>query len=1066
MSTRADINRANLIKANKALAYKRQSEKLRATLPHQEYMTQSKIIYDQIYNTPAPVEPTNRVVKYIADSMSSTQSPQVNRIANIITTLTNTIPTEVDLKHIINLTVDVPQSDTSLVRSPFDPLTYKIDSAFLNLRLTIETVYRIGREIERDGLVRASDFLRAAGEATDYSMACMVEFKGETSQVENQILQGGIHQYFNTDNKRLVIHLPVQHDYLDNTYSPEKAERFINSVLRDYPQSKTFYFQLYKDYMSAQPFELFDSVNSNCVIEVLEATVRAAKDSAKQLHILETIKKSILQDGTGFTVKHAEEVYRKLAIKLRIYHNQGIWYNKESKKNCKTVMVYAHDNHASPYTPLKRITQVEYIEHNDEIEHCGLTPQKHCSTAIFGAPHIQTNAMTDEKYVGFTIRAYHQENKIYKTYRPPAPDDTNPDYYSSTTELAYRFKKWKTQNNLRAPAEPYFSLIKSASHLIGTQQFEQHDAKQHFHADINKAYPSYRTNKYYEQFKLPLGYYNFGKINDSPYNIVSKTGWSIIQDVQITHPLLQRMAYIQNNNIYTHVRLFQLLELGYATFTISATITSVGEDLEMPFNFDAQHKKFNNAFVGNLIASNKTSESYYTSNNRSELEQIKYDSSKRDGFITAYFINDQTLQVSFKNESKKQLYNIHTYIIDYAHTLMVAAMCANYDKQIISFHTDGFYTHHKTDIVSSQVHGQFKQEFKQINYTSTFTAPKHTAPELPEFIPTIQNNANNTLTIGVSGCGKSRQIFLNPYHDSNLCCPTHKLKNTHNAYMKLSPLVRKIMTYHKFFQIFTRTYKSKTYLVENAYIDECSMISQRCYDHIMNFARQFRINVHLVGDIDENGIHQLPPVNITGDEKELEFRMFTDDKTYEIVRAPNDYSQRRQGREDAIFLDSLRNRSYETVLQMLKSRVKIISEEQVSSIFDDNTTGIVATHQRGNKFNLLIYQRNKQTNGKLVLRSIKNKKEKGEIVMAKGDIIETTYSTIPVCQIYKDRQKATDISPAGTSYELGYFNTCDCVQGMTIDSKIIIDTTGANRKNFLYTAITRATNLDNVYLIC
>ena len=736
-----------------------------------------------------------------------------------------------------------------------------------------------------------------------YDFAIMVTFETDSTNPPNEnnlnkIIKGNKFEssrFYSSIERAVEIMTPMKYTdkfdvILGNLYTPERGAKLMKILLRQYVDyTREFYIQFFKQNSSPRPFELFDAIDSNCVIDIIQnyfdlklkiAKIPKIKEIEKNITILKGIKQDILDENKGFLLKHAELVYSKLSLKLRIHHNGGIWYEKISKKHCPIIPIFAHDNHATAFVPITKIKNAVYIEETSVIVKDGLKVDTHKPTAVFGSvvSIMETTLSTGVlSKINLKIKGYHQGDTVYKSFRPPSPDDTNSEYYPCMTNLSYLSKKWKLDNNIRPPSEPYFSMIKSASHFISSLQFEEIDNYSHYHADINKAYPSFKTNKYYEQFKLPLGYYNFGIVDDIAINIVSKTGWSVIDNVNFIHPLLEKMNYIQNGAIYTNLRLFHILTNNLATFTITSTITSVGEDIAMPFLTEVTNKsdkRFNNSFVGNLIARNKTTDCYYQSSNKSELEQINYDASKEADYLSCHYYNNETLSITKKNKSKKQLYNIHTYIIDYAQTLLIQKMCENYHCGIIAYNTDGFFTHIMTDIPHSEVHGEFKQEYKQINFISTFDAKVHTAPVLPEFIPTISNKANNSLTIGAPGTGKSKQIFLNPFQSSNLCCPTHKLKNTHKPNMLKSPIVRKIMTYHKYFQVVKCSYDRKVEILENIYIDECTMINSDVLNHISEFAEKYRINLHFVGDIDENGIHQLPPVSITGFEKEIEFDYF------------------------------------------------------------------------------------------------------------------------------------------------------------------------------------------------
>ncbi len=995
-----------------------------------------------------PVEPENRIIALLRKNAEAAISP-------LIPSPENSNPTT-------------------------DTLTYKVVSSLLEgVRSELHPIVSDFEKIQKD-----ADFIGAN------RMALIYEFydSGNISTPIQTSSNGNA--YFLTPGSFYSVKSPIDYGMNTNLFSPNDALEFYKRSYKDYSGRKNTFFRLYREEILPRPFQLFDSIESNCVLDIIEDYILKNRDYLKKskkiadpMPIFNEIKSEIMQENTGFMHKHAEIVYSKLHLKLRIYHNNGLWYSKESNSNHKILSIFAHDKHASQYQKIEKLKKVEYVLLNDDGH---VTIEHHAPANIYGKLHANPHTdhetgITTTKF-GFSVSAYHVKDTIYKSFRPQSPDDANPDYFSCVSDLSYEFKKWKLTNLLRTPEEPYFSLIKNASHLIASMKVSDNTkfGDMAYHTDINKAYPSFKTNSLYEKFKLPLGCYNFGVINDSPINIVSTTGWSIIDNVKFNHPLLEKINYIQNNNIYTHVRLFHLLSKGLATFTISSTITSRGEDVNMPFrklNTD-ENKKYNVAFVGMLIASNAVSTKHYVANDKSELLQIQYDASKEANYIESHILDDKTIEIRYKNESKKQLYNIHTYIVDYAQVTLINAMCDNYDKEILCYHTDGFFTKARTDIENSNEWGKFKNERKEINYISKSKSQIHKLEQnlIPEFKPIIAGSID-TITIGPPGSGKSRQMFTNVFYSNIITCPTHKLKNTlkksNRKFAKSSENKnpRIFSTFHKYFDIFAKTYERKHVIFENVYIDECSMITKSNFDKILKFARDNRINVHFIGDIDKNGIYQLPPVvppkyQHFENQRSLNLDDFSDNG-FVVIKTENS-ENRRQNATDCQFLDNLRDKDYETQLEFMRNRVTKIEINDITKI---DAVGIVATHARANLLNEIMFKFAISNKKSIILRSTVNKKEKGEVIVAKGELITISYDEYQKNKetynkkIYRNRKHSSDVAPAGTTYELGYFNTCDSVQGDTICGNIIVDLVGANRENLLYTAITRATDLNNVYYI-
>lgn len=995
---------------------------------------------------PSPQTPTLSALlgmNYIAPQQQAQQQAPTNRV---ITYITKSLKEQ--------------KKGEALIHSPSDVLTWRVNVPYINERSNgtdpSPTVY---------------DLVDAIGNDTSYSYAIMVEYLHNISTIplENvvEVSKKGRYMYNTSSNTHVVIHTPVMYNFPNNTYSAEKAQAFMRVLLGQYPEEKAYYIKLYKDEAYPQPFELFTAIDSNCVMNVIAEYIASnptyLKKKGKVIDpqpIFDVINSSLSHEH-GFTIDHAKQVYSKLELNLVIHHNGGIWYDSSNTRKHKTITIFAHDKHATVYKPVIKPANVVYVPE----EQYGLTIQDHAPTVVYGSVSLQNDHDNLEyKKVYFNIKAYQQGDTVYKSFRPPAPDDNNKDYYLSTSMVSYAYKKWKTTNNLRAPSDPYYEVIRASEHLLGTQKFSKITNKELYLCDINKAYPSFQTHPLYPRFKLPLGYYNMGTLNMPVLDIVSLSGWSRISNVKLNHQLLTNIAYLQEGCVYTHVRLYHLLTNNLASFTIDMTIVSQPEHIDMPFNYETilnhEEKRFNNAFIGNMIASNKENKKYYTSEDPQELEQIIYDAKKDENTLYATRISEKVVEISSKITEKKGLYNIHSYIIDYAQTIMIDGMLSQYDKDIVAFHTDGFFTEKEPTIVSSRTWGAFKVEKKRINFESKDTAPVHKPYTVPTYLPEI-TPYSRTLTIGPPGSGKSRQVFTNGLYSSILTCPTHHLKINHTSNMKTSTLPdRRLDTYHKYFQLGC-TYERETIIYENIYIDECSMISKEVLAHLHEFATKHRLNIHMIGDIDEDGIHQLPPVSTaTCKATPLEWSDFA---SYNITRASG---ARRQNAEDCLFLDSLRTLPYYQILELVKNRVKTCSVDDVSALYTEDTLGVVSLHARAKVLNNIVYKRDMTNNVPTIrLRSTMNRKKNGEVCVANGELLTIPRKEVQLSRIFMDRTSATQTAPSGTMYELGYFNTCDAVQGMTHRGRLIIDTVGAHRENLLYTALTRATDLDNVYLI-
>lgn len=563
-------------------------------------------------------------------------------------------------------------------------------------------------------------------------------------------------------------------NYISHVGEYTEPEVFINFYERGSPKN--------------QPeFELWTNTSSeNCVYKLLQNQnlTKAQLDSAKK--IME--KHNITGDkntGLGVNKTIVKEIYEaKSGIRLVVKNILGaVWYDPDTtnSKKRRTVIITAHDEHALPYEAILEFpTKVTYV---DDVSFKALT----LDSEKIGYELVEDKDDLVAVKVGDTI---------YKKQFPmeTQEDLTNSDYFNCFTEESYQYRKWKKENRLRAPTNVYFDIAKQADAHLTSQKFIQYTpGKTQAHGyDMNKAFPSFKTNKLYEIFGIPINHmslYNHHIQNVTPSDLMF-TGFVYVTNVKHIGEqgrFIFDIDHIVNDHWYTTLRIYNAVKQNYITTDITQIVLAKKEDLKFPFDHDLNNKKINNAFIGRLISgasdkSKKIVTRKFTCNNADELSYIQHTLEQQYGTTAAVYDNRVTAFVPLSTR-RNQLHQIHSFIIDYQQTTFVNKMIECLDYKIISYNTDGFFTQLPVPekIVKPSLNpGEFKYTGKNtITWDASFTRYTYAHPvALPQTIPTYDNRPHTDVTLitGPAGCGKSyKYIYQEPRVGLSIGFPTNKL---------------------------------------------------------------------------------------------------------------------------------------------------------------------------------------------------------------------------------------------------------------------------------------------------
>ncbi len=883
-------------------------------------------------------------------------------------------------------------------------------------------------------------------------------------------------------------------------------------ILESYEQPvPDFYVFPRNEQFDNQDYFLKDAVDGNCVLNEVEKDIEKINNVKNRMVMRNklTALKLQVEHGDGSFTKEHMKVIQKMGIPMTIYHNGGIWEMSipTIKPKLGKIEIFAHNGHATRHIPLAPVKSVNYIERpgwngsqdwfitNEDLPHqqtkifgssinvstenplnscsCVSTGQDWLETGVYVEP-VKCNCKKDHPPVltsQLNITAYQTGSTLNKCYRPPAPYDQDPEYFHCTNELSFEFKKFVNTHGFAPLTGIFNDIAKAADHHLTNQQFKEFVQSEIYHsADMNKAYRSFQKSRYYSSYGIPTGNPNLVKFTDKKTEQICKLGgWSRISNIRHVYPLIdeQHTHWIQEGGWYWHATLMYILNRKLALFDIDYTMTTQTEHIEFPFKQGntPEDKKFNNRFIGKLIQK-QSNRQIYTARDENELGAIIATSMANPDYRGHITYANNIVEIDFApSTANTGLHHIHSAILSYVQIEMIEAMCIAGVDTIITYNTDGFTTTTKAPLPYTDELFGFKYAESHIKGAFKKQPDVHTVLDHPTFIPTANSHTTHTYSYGPAGCGKSRQVIVNTYHDAIFLFPTHTLTADGSIKAQGARLPLPCMTVQKYY--FNNPHK-KQRIYANVYIDEVSMISKQFFDKIMQHARKHRYNVHFIGDIDEQGLHQLPPVN-----------------NKDLVATPLKWSDfdgfhrelivgdiRRQSKEDCVILDSLRGLDHDEQLAILKKHVQSITQFQAVDSFTESSIALVGTNKRGAELNSMIYRKN------MPQIRVRTTKKYNDLVKGQMTLIDRCKAVCTEIAIATDfdngqylvnkqelylRKESNVKSPF--TLELMYAGTVDAVQGCTFEGKIFIDTNSMDRENLLYTAATRCKKLSDVYLI-
>lgn len=834
-----------------------------------------------------------------------------------------------------------------------------------------------------------------------------------------------------------------------------------------------------------QDLALRDSVRSNCVIDAIAEFYQlryGGMNDAKSKKLKKIVEKYRLHENpvTGAILS---EMGRTLRHHFVVYDAAGhIW--KDTGGHQTLINIFAQRGHGSLHVPLIPAKKVEYGNP------VALTEKMHQQKKLF--VRLNDGDLSPQTHpIGV-----HTGDTIYKSFRPssvtgnPLDDDT-PEYFDCMDADQYKFRRWKKDNNLRALSGVYFDIFRNADSHLTTQQFMQLDDKNHHLYDMNRAYPSFKTNPLYDQYKITVGYvtlYDARGVDQS--KILDHAGVSFVSSIVYHDPLVEKTGWIQAGQWYNNICLFVLVREKWATIEITQTcICRQPEDLVFPFE---ESKLYNNKFIGRLVsgASATSRPEYYLVHGPQDVKQLMYEFERDKPRCTnCYTIREFSLNETIGDrepvyvvadmrvdDARSQLHQIHGCILAYQQvTFMMAMVFASKLTRIIAYNTDGFHVQDKIPLKLSKKPGGFKYEHKPIKYQSSYHPMEPRPFEVSWDINRLPVYEKYELPIvlitGPAGCGKSyMRIEVKPGVQSVVLCPTNSLVANTTERTKPEPVESDptdelvadqtdptsvmVTTYQKFFGIWLnskgeRPDYHKQMIPENVIFDEITIAPGVELQEVIEKCQELRMCLDLIGDVRKlNGkwiTDQMKPVNdkITLDDC-LRKLTFTHKEVISDVR--------RQSPEESAWIDSLRGDP--NIRQRIVDRFGIKNWQDVCT---RDILGVASRHKICTAFGYDMIDR---FDLKAVrARCVVTRRKDGKITEPKGAI-----SWQPVDKVWLHRKSFDQETPKSLSYEMAFFRTAHAVQGQSFDEPFVINIAGADQ-DFLYVAISRCRRLSDVIII-
>ena len=786
-----------------------------------------------------------------------------------------------------------------------------------------------------------------------------------------------------------------------------------------------------------------DNTTGTCIIDPIFKHYNSQTTKTGQ-NTAQVLKKKMEKYPDGLTPKQIQKLCDAHALHIIIHHpitGENILDVKTNHK-CQKVFKYVNtrNNHAEGWSYSKF-----FDETNPDIVEVA-TEKK--MMEIFNKQQGEFLYKSSQLIQGKQKISYINTPKEHYVLFNPIKEITD-EFYKKYPELNNYLKCDPNQT------DDVNHFINKATRVNGIHDFNVYNGTdQIYEHDINKAYATFYECDYYEHYQFPCTPTDFRWVKGQDIDtIINKTGWTQIYDIQGKGNAFE-LAHLEEYGIYCNVELKCLKDLG-TTFKCRVSAWS---NFTHDFRFDddmlteIDHPDYRKLKpyaleAGKMLGFIKTKKVYY-----------KYDENPDQEWINNMAYYDENMKQVWNDEDQKYMIieqaknslshrnHIGSHITAYVRCRMYKQI-ENIDRDDIWFvRSDAIKM--KGDYELPDGFKCVKDDIKLHEYNTNGDDDKFTA-----FVNTKEIQMDwdcgkykelddAVIYSGPGGSGKTHSFI----HDKGLvfkaiAFPTNELKEDFDFVNKF--------THHGVAEIqvgihpktkeplFSCTRNFDRINCGNLFIDEITMRTSPELKSLLQI-EQKRLLFAGDWDIDTGMVYQLKPTKGEFDYKQLKDLQvvnFTknyrskDPKLTKVLEAMRSVMKNNYGNNCLADM----NRSFG---QALKNRT--ISEEFMFANYKIDDLAICSLNKTQQRFNKVFDTENNLIK-KWKITEKTDKYPRGKFV--RGDDINTI------------------------NKELAYATTVHAVQGKTFTNKLYFDLGNIFEWGMFYTAVSRLTTLDDLYLI-
>jgi len=597
-------------------------------------------------------------------------------------------------------------------------------------------------------------------------------------------------------------------------------------------------------------------------------------------------------------------------------------------------------------------------------------------------------------------------------------------------------------------------FIKEGGHYNSTVDFnrdniynsETRNGLKIIHDDMKQAYRQSKICKYYNGFLGKITDYRQVD-NDNNYEVIETIGMYRIINISFKmcnksfKKIIEKLNCYKNNSVYPSPELKFLLD-NKVSFKIIEGCWGYSEDIEFPEEFNeegADGVKIYAKYVG-MCDSHKLKSAHWLEGDKKMIENIK-------SYTTASMYSTSTTAViEYDKQHNYHFGHFTAFITMYQRLNTIDQLLEIPYEHIIRVCVDGIY-HTDSNI---KLKNAFRRK-DEINFNNdagdTYVSHLTDTYKITENKYIKPSTGGIEFHIGPGGTGKTHINLIDKGHINILyIAPTHKLAANKKEEYGIPSTVLAIAVGQNPERIGEIKRKYNVLL-----FDEISMYSQETILHIIdNFWKHKLI---FCGDIG----YQLPP--ITG--KPIDLKKIVDIEIKEYTVSHRFTCDKLKKLSDNIRLD-IKNNAYPKlnrirVINFFKENLPthIINKDELEKLYTIDDMILSSANKNKDEFTKIFKDKFKQE--KYYVRKKKNGYYNGNIVIdEKG--FEKQFGEY----VEKIKKDGTKNRP---NCEIQHAFTIHCIQGETANYKLFIDMRLMTSIQMLYTAISRAKTLDQIYLL-